>query len=469
MAGHFLWRPIAAAAAAFALNGCATFSEDGGMGEVAELTVVRTGQPVGRHDPEDATRRQLTESLLSRPLSPDDAVRLAFANNRMLQASLHELGIAEAELVQAGRLRNPGFSFGRLRGGENLEIERGVLLDLVGLLTMPLRTDIERRRFEQARWQAASEAVRLAAEVRRAYFEAVAARQVLVFAETVRTSADAGAELARRMAAIGNFSALDAQRQQLFYAEATAQLARARHHATATQEGLIRLLGLEQGKTLLLPDRLPELPLMPRTVHDAEALALRQRLDLQAALRRTEMLAASLGLARTTGFVNVLHAGYQNKNETGEERANGYEIELELPLFDWGGARSRRAEAQYMAALHRTGAIAQRAQSEVREAYSAYRTAFDLARHYRDEIVPLRKAISDEVLLRYNGMLIGVFELLADAREQAIAVTAAIEAQRDFWIAHTRLDDATQGSGIGNAPSTLRAVKPAANPDAGGH
>jgi outer membrane protein TolC len=89
-----------------------------------------------------------------------------------------------------------------------------------------------------------------------------------------------------------------------------------------------------------------------------------------------------------------------------------------------------------------------RARSEVREAYAAYRTAYDIARHYRDEVVPLRKQISDEVLLRYNGMLASVFELLADSREQLASVNAAIDTQRDFWIAETQLQ----------APSTAAAT-----------
>ncbi|MFD2274069.1 TolC family protein [Undibacterium arcticum] len=120
---------------------------------------------------------------------------------------------------------------------------------------------------------------------------------------------------------------------------------------------------------------------------------------------------------------------------------------LRSPLFDWGGARTRKAESLYMAAVNRTADTAIRARSEVREAYSAYRTAYDISRHYRDEIVPLRKKISDEIGLRYNGMLTGVFELLADAREQANSVNAAIEAQRDYWVADTALQFAINGGG----------------------
>jgi outer membrane protein TolC len=148
-------------------------------------------------------------------------------------------------------------------------------------------------------------------------------------------------------------------------------------------------------------------------------------------------------------MVNVLEVGYQNKSETGIPSSNGYEISLELPIFDFGTVRVARAEASYLQAMNRVAALGVQAQSEVRESHAAYRTAYGLARHYRDEVVPLRKRISEENLLRYNGMLISVFELLADAREQVASVSSAVVTLRDFWIAQVNLDTAlTVGSPV---------------------
>ena len=56
--------------------------------------------------------------------------------------------------------------------------------------------------------------------------------------------------------------------------------------------------------------------------------------------------------------------------------------------------------------------------------------------------MPLRKRISEEVLLRYNGMLMSVFALLADAREQVAAVNASMDALRGFWVAESDLQAA---------------------------
>jgi outer membrane protein TolC len=309
--------------------------------------------------------------------------------------------------------------------------------------------------------------VRLSADTRKAWFNAVAAEQTVQYMEQVRTAAEASAELATRMAQVGNFSKLDQAREQAFYADATAQIARARHNATAAREQLSRLLGLWGEKTAFkLPDRLPHLPKTPNTINDIESQAMQQRLDVQMARRDAQVTASALGLSKATGFINVLHAGYKNKSVSDAPRENGYEIELELPVFDWGRSRTAKAEAIYMQSVHRTADTAIRARSEVREAYSAYRTSYDLARHYRDEVVPLRKKISDEMLLRYNGMLVGVFELLADARAQISSVNTAIEAQRDFWLTETDLQAAINGTG---GASTQMRGQASAEASAQGH
>ena len=98
-----------------------------------------------------------------------------------------------------------------------------------------------------------------------------------------------------------------------------------------------------------------------------------------------------------------------------------------------------------MQSVHRAAKVAVDARSEVREAYDRYRSAWDIARHYQVDVVPTAKRISDENLLRYNGMLIGVFDLLADARVQIGTVASSIEALRDFWVARADLDMALIG------------------------
>ncbi|RFP17549.1 TolC family protein [Duganella sp. BJB488] len=426
------------------LAGCASLSDDAGLNDVSRLTQERIGQQASFS--RDADNDQQVRALLAQPLTAETAVQIALLNSPALKASFAELGVSESEFVQSGRMRNPGFSFGRIRGGGETEIDRSVMFDIAGLLTLPTRSRIGQRRFEQAKLQAAAQAIQLATDTRRAYFTAVAAAQSAAFAEQVRVAADASSELAERMAKVGNWSKLDQARERAFYQDTTTQLARSRHEATASREQLVRLLGLwGEQQNFVLPDRLPDLPAQPKEMNNAEAQALSQRLDMLAARRDTEATADALGLTKATGFINVFDAGYANKSTSGLPRENGYQVSFELPIFDWGGAKVARARAQYMQSVHRATDTAVRARSEVREAYSSYRTTYDIARHYRDEVVPLRKKISDEVLLRYNGMLASVFELLADSREQLNSVNTAIETQRDFWIAETKLQAAVNG------------------------
>jgi len=467
-----MMRLTASAAAALLLAGCASFTPDGGFDRVAELTKERTGQaPAYQRSAQDSDNaRARVDELLKQPLSAETAVEVAFLNNRGLQANLNSLGIAESDLVRAGRLANPVFGFGRMREGNGVvEIERSVMFNLLSLITMPLARQVEQRRFEQAQVQAASEAIAVGVEARRAFYGAVAAQELVKYLQQVKEAADTSNELARRMVQAGNFNKLSQMREQAFYADATAELARAQHQAIAERERLTRALGLWGGQLgFRLPERLPDLPKEPVQPGNAEQTAMEKRLDVLAARRHTESTARSLGLTRSTGFINVLELGYKNKSVSGEPRANGYEIEFELPLFDFGSTRMARAEATYMQAVNRTAEVAVNARSEVRESYSAYRTAYDLAKHYRDEVIPLRKRISEENLLRYNGMLISVFELLADSREQVRGVTAYVQALRDFWIADTHLNTALTGRSPGPSAAAWASPESAA-PSAAAH
>jgi outer membrane protein TolC len=432
-----------------ALAGCAGLSDDARFSSVQQAVGERTGARTEwiRSEGDSATVRGRTKELLAAPLGPQEAVQVALLNNPGLQAGYAEVGVAEADLVQASRWRGPRLSIARLRRGGETEIERGVFFDLLGLISIPLSVKAEEKRLLAAQQRATEAALRVALETRKAWFGAVAARQSVTYAEQVKEAAEASAELARRMAAAGNFSKLAQAREQAFHGDATAQLARARQAGLAARERLARLMGLwGEDLAFRLPERLPELPGAPRESGDLEAQALAQRLDVQAARSEAQALADALGLTKVTRYVSLLDFGLHSNSETGKPRQRGWELELGVPIFDFGEARAARAERLYLQAVSRAGEAAVQARSQVREAHGAYRAAFDVARHYRDEVVPLRKRISEEVLLRYNGMLASVFELLADSRDQVLAVNASIDSLRDFWLADADLQVALAGS-----------------------
>jgi outer membrane protein TolC len=355
---------------------------DGGVSGLEALAQGQASGAVAIARPGMDTGAAIAPLLAAGPLNAETAVRIALLNNPGLQVALAGEGVNISDAALAG-------SPARRKAGQDL--------------------------------------VLLSAQARKAWTRAVAAAQIARLAAEAKDSAEAGGELARRMARAGNWSKLQQAREQLLLADAAAQLARARQAAFSEREKLIVLLGLWGTQTgFTLPDSLPELPAQPRELPDVESLALQQRLDLQLA-------AAQWARQRAA------------RREPGAEA-----------LWDAMGNAARVRE------------LAVKARSEAREAYHGYRTAWDLARHYRDEVVPLRKLIGDETLLRYNGMLASVWELLGETRNHVAAINAAIAAQRDFWIADTDLHTALTAASPGALPP-MRGADTASAVDSQGH
>ena len=454
-------RLAAMGAAALLLAGCASVDIDQALQETNQTTqgFTQGKLELSRTEQQRQARSQLSEQLLVKPLSMDDAVQLALANSPSMQALVAQSWADMAAANQAGRIGNPVFTYERIRAGDELELGRLLSIGLLDLLTLPQRQVISRNQVAQAKTQLSGTVVEQVSQVRQAWVRAVAAHQLLQYADQVNRSAQASAELAKRMQEVGNFTKLQRARQHAFYADSAAQLASAQHAVTAAREELVRQLGLTdaQAAQLKLPDRLPDLPKEQKAAGDVSASALQQRIDVQLARLQLDVAGKSQGLTLLNSMLDV-EAGVRRDtvfdNATGEKsHRRGYELEIRLPIFDWGGAQRASMNAQSLAAANRYEAVVRSASSQLRESYSAYRTAYDLAKHYRDEIVPLRKVMAEENVLRYNGMLIGVFELLADSRDQIASVMQAINAQQQFWLA-----DAGLASSIIGKPMAMGAT-----------
>ena len=240
------------------LSGCATFYKDGGFGAVQKTTKDLIGkdvQWVKSVEDQDSVQSR-TEALLKKPLTVNDAVQIALFNNKGLQAAFYDLGISEADLVQAGKLPNPRFTMLHTKNNGDYEIEQSFTFNIFSLLTMPKALQIEKRLFEQTQRQTAMEVLRLANETRKAYFKAVAADQSTHYMQQVRTAAEASAELARNMVKAGNWRKLDQAREQGFYADAALGVARAERNKITAYEELTRLMGLWGKQTqFTLPER----------------------------------------------------------------------------------------------------------------------------------------------------------------------------------------------------------------------
>ena len=419
-----IFRLTALAAASLVLAGCASLNMDQAVRDSNNATgsFTQGKLELSRTEQQSQARAKLSRELLAKPLGMDEAVQLALANSPAVQTLLAQSWAEMAQASQTGRIANPVFTFERIRFADELELGRLLSFGLLDLLTLPRRLEISEGQMAQAKVQLSANVVEQVTQVRQSWVRAVAAQQLLDYARQVNRSAGASAELARRMQQVGNFTKLQRARQQSFYADPL--------------------------QAALINTNAPE-----------------QRLDVQIARNQLEMAGKSQGLNLITSLVDVevgvrRDTVFDNAAGTSTPRT-GYELGIRLPIFDWGTAKRDAMNAQSLAAANRYESTVRGASSQLRESYSAYRTAYDVALHYRDEIVPLRKLMAEENMLRYNGMLIGVFELLADNREQIASVTAALNAYQQFWLA-----DAALAASMTGKPTTSMMAAPATGGDA---
>ncbi len=439
------------------LAGCASFSPDAGMAVVAEATSATIQKDVvAVRTPEDADAVDASvKALLRKTLNVETAIQVALLNNKGLQAAFNELGLAEADLVGQSLPPNPVFSISRIAGDGGSEIERQVVGNILALATLPFRSEIARQRFRSAQLRAVLEVLRTAAETRRAYYRAVGGNELVGVLADAKSSAEAIAELAEKLGQTGSMNKLDQAREQVFYAEITADLASARQDAASSRERLARVMGLWDGNlNFKIPGRLPSLPQRPRSLPFIEVDAVSHRIDLQIVRIELDALAKSLSLTQASRFVTLLDvAGIDRKTHDPEAppfRERGFDIQFQIPIFDGGEVRVRQALETYNQAFNRLTEKAVNVRSEARDTYRNYRSLYDIAGHYQREVLPLRKVIADETELRFGAMQVDVFAVLVEARQRIASQRAATEAKRDFWQATADLQTAVNGGGSGD-------------------
>jgi outer membrane protein TolC len=441
--------------AASLVAGCASFSADGGMGLVTDLAVPEVKGEAHKIDTEaaSATARAQTQRLLTSALSAETAVQIALLHNKGLQAAYNDLGIAEADKIAASLPPNPSFSLSHISTPVELDIEGRIVGDILALATLPARADLAAERFRQAQLRAVEDTLRVGVETRRHYYRAVASRQLATFLSQATAAAETSAKLANELGETGAMNKLDQAREQSFYAELSAQLATARQQAGSEREALVRSLGLWGSDIgFKLPQALPAVPKQPKSAPMIEVEAVRRRVDLQIARIEVDALAKSYGLTNATRFINLLDvAGIsrtQREPGVASGTGGGVDVEFQVPIFDFGATRLHQAGEAYMAAVNRLTERAVNVRSQAREAYRLYRSTYDIATLYRNRVLPLRQVITDETMLRYGAMQIDVFSLLTEARQRVAVNIAAIEAQRDFWLANANLTAAIAGGGV---------------------
>jgi len=440
------------------VSGCATIPRHAGFPDVSKTIELRTGLHLQQY-PGAPTGlvADMTQQLLREELTLDRALRIAVLNNRALQATLEDLGMARADVIQASLLKNPIFS-GHARipeesGTTNLEL--ALAQSVIDTLFLPLRRRIALAQFEQATLTVTDEVLNLLTDVKTAYYTAQAAEHIHGFRQAIVEAAQAAAELAKRQYAAGNIRDFDLANEQAAYEQAQIELARSTADLAAAREHLNQLLGLTGPEAVAwrMAAQPLELPAADPRPDELETLALSQRLDLAIVRQETAALQRRLTVA-SLGVVPDATVAINSERDPNGSRVLGPMWEVPIPVFDVGQADRARLKAQLRQGAHRLAAMEVAARAQVRTSYERMAAEREVAQRYRDQLIPLRQQIVTSSLRHYNYMLIGAVQLLMAKQNEVTAQKEYLEAVRDYWMARAQLERA-----VGGRLPTLEAVK----------
>lgn len=446
--------------------GCASTSPEPAFRDVAQTVEARLGHRPrwDQNTMEDQEVAAALERLLAAELTADAAVQVALLGNPSLRSTFEELSIAQADLVQAGLLKNPVFGVGAEWEGASrpnllfFSLEQ----DFLDLVTMPMRKRVAATQLEATKLRVGAEVLALAAEVRSAFYTAQAAEQIVTMRGLVQEAAEASADLAQRQYEAGTMNDLALSTELGLASQVRLDLKRSEGEAAVAREHLTRLMGLWGTRTgWRLAPRLPELPKEEVSLERLESIAMNKRLDIAAARREVQALDYTLSVARSarwTGFVNIEVEAAKRRGES--HLSFGPRASLELPIFDQRQAAIARLEALGRISENNLQALAIEARSDVRASRSRVLTTRAMVEEYGKVLVPIRENIVKFAQQHYDAMLLGVYQLLLAKQSEFATYQEYIEAVRDYWIARSDLERA-----VGARPGpAARSAAPAASP-----
>jgi cobalt-zinc-cadmium efflux system outer membrane protein len=432
----------------FGVTGCASVNLNAGFPEVSAAVEERYATKIvwNRGTELDKEGAEKLRSLLQRKLTADDAVQIAMLNNRDLQAFYTELGVAQADLVQAGLFRNPIFDAALrfpLSGGPP-ELALSVVVSFLDALYVPLRKRVAAARFEEAKLRVTGAVLDFAVQVRAACYVHQANEQMLELRRTIVQALTASLEVSRRLHEAGNITDLDLARDRALAEGSKLALRSAEVAARQSREQLNSLMGAWREEAEWdIDSRLPEIPSQPLQVKGIERIALIRSIDLSNARQRIIGAGQQLGYDRATALIPAMDFGPSAEREKGWEV--GAVLAVPIPLFDQGQARIGRAVAELRRAQQEYYALGVRIRATARAVQERMLGAQDRALYYRDILLPLRERIVNEAQLQYNAMQIGIVQLLRDREQQIETSVAYVEALREYWLARADLEQISSG------------------------
>lgn len=452
------------------LSGCAAGRHGDDFASVQSLAIDRIGKRVGwnGHTADDRAAEHALRGLLARPLTADAAVQVALLNNRNLQATFEELGIAQADFVQAGLLRNPvldvSVRFPNVAPSKTY-LNFAVAENFLDVFLIPARRKIAEAQLDEAKARVSNEVFELAAKTASAFYAWQGAQQRVDLLGTIADATAASLDAATRLREAGNTTELDYLGERAQADRAKVDLANARADAADARERLNALMGIADDQlNWTAAARLPELPAENVRAEGLESLAVRQRQDLTAARGEVLTQARMYGFTVDTRFFASADVGADAERETDGQWRIGPSLVIPIPLFDHGQAAAARARSVLRQSEQRYAALAIDIRSQVRAARSRLLNARSTAQFYRDEILPTQQRLLEQTQLHYNGMLVGVFQLLQAKRDEIDAAVQYVNALQSYWTARAELERAIGGRLPLDGPGT--ATQPTTTPRA---
>ena len=440
------------ASAALLLTGCAVAPREAFQpvqDNVAGISGHRVVWNQGTADDEKADRE--VKHLLSIPLNANEAAQIALLNNPDLQATFEEIGISQADLVQAGLLKNPTFAaswrFPDVAPGIT-DAEYAVAEDFLDLVLKPLKTRIAKINLEATQERVTHEVIHLIGEVKTEFYTYQAGLQLEQRLTLIGHADQAAADLAKAQHDAGNISDAAFLNQQAPVAGAQLSLTEARKQMIATREKLNRLMGLWGGEiTWTASPKLPELPEIDPSLNHLEVLAIAHRQDLLALREETDSIGQALALKSNTRFLPArINIGADTEKNPDGQRVTGPTLELDVPIFDQGQGEVAKLAAQHRQFQRQLQAMAVRIRSEVREARDMLRLDREQVAYYKKTVMPLNVDSVNKTMLQFNAMSANTYDLFSAKQRELEAERGYVEAWRDYWIARAELEEAVGGS-----------------------
>lgn len=426
-------------------TGCQRSSTGTAFADVRRDVFQRLNKEVRWNQNDGAGEAESIRELLSKELTANDAVQIALLNNRSLQAEFENIGIARAELMQAGRLKNPrldAYLRPPVSSGPATTVGLDLAQNFLDLIFLPLRKKVAAAKFDATKARVTVEVLRLVGKTQRAFYEQQASLQMLELRKSVVQATDASAYAAERQRKAGNISKLDLNRESDQNDQAKLDLSAAETKTEETRETLNELMGLwgPDAAAWKMRGRLPELPAQEVDLNDFEKHAIERSTELEASRRSTEALAREYKVTNISSVLSSAEVGVSSAREDSSVWHVGPSLSLEIPIFDQGGAKREKARAEIRKAIEEHAALAVTLRANVRTASMRLTKAREQSIFLRDQVLPRRQEILNETQKEYNGMQLGVFQLLQAKRDQIDGGRQYIERLRAYWMARSDVD-----------------------------